>query len=550
MITNFYTLSALVSEWQGRIPGLLLLDAFSQEKDELTLAFGGPSEEMMIRLSVGAPMPFIFRVDGFSKARRNVATLFVDAFDRTVERVRIAHRDRMIYFNLDGDLRLQIMLFGPRANVFLVAHDGRITEAFQNSEKYEGETAPEARAAPAVPDLDTFNERWRTNRKSLEHALSSAFPLFDRAVAREAVLRAGLDPDAGPELSDTIAPLLFKSAREVESELERPRPAIYWEGREPVQFSLIPLSFFASAREERFESVDEAAAVYVKSSLAQRHFDLLYRPVEDALTKAAEHYRTSAERMMEELGRESRADRYEEFGHLLMASLSNVPPGADEIELPNLFGDGDAVRIELDPAKSAVENAEAYYDRARRTRRSREEAEKRLIETDALAQRAESLLSELRRVEGLKDIREFRKERAAELARFLPDEQSPEDRVPFRRFDLDGGYEVWVGRNARQNDELTFRYAQKYDLWMHARGVPGSHAVLRLPNRDAQPGRLIIERAAAIAAYFSKARGSGLVPVMIAERKHVRKPKGAGPGAVVVEHEDVVIVEPGLPDRG
>ena len=80
-------------------------------------------------------------------------------------------------------------------------------------------------------------------------------------------------------------------------------------------------------------------------------------------------------------------------------------------------------------------------------------------------------------------------------------------------------------------------------------GRSGSHAVLRLPSRDARPGKLLLERAAAIAAYFSKAQGSSLVPVVIVPRKYVRKPKGAAPGAVVVEREEVLLVEPGLPNH-
>ncbi|MDX1548798.1 MAG: NFACT RNA binding domain-containing protein [Rhodothermales bacterium] len=139
------------------------------------------------------------------------------------------------------------------------------------------------------------------------------------------------------------------------------------------------------------------------------------------------------------------------------------------------------------------------------------------------------------------------KDEAAALAPFVGGQRGGVERLPFRRFDLGGGYEVWVGRNARQNDALTFRHARKHDLWMHARGVPGSHAVLRLPNRDAEPPPPLLHRAAAIAAYFSKAQGSSLVPVMVAPRKHVRKPKGAAPGAVVVEREAVVLVEPALP---
>ena len=153
----------------------------------------------------------------------------------------------------------------------------------------------------------------------------------------------------------------------------------------------------------------------------------------------------------------------------------------------------------------------------------------------------------MRGLDFLSDLQRFLKEHADDLAPFVGEEAAGQDRVPFRRYDLGGGYEVWVGRNARQNDDLTFHHAQKYDLWMHARGVPGSHAVLRLPGRNAQPGTPLLMRAAAIAAYYSKARGSSLAPVMVAPRKYVRKPKGAAPGAVVVEREDVLLVEPGLP---
>jgi predicted ribosome quality control (RQC) complex YloA/Tae2 family protein len=547
MITNYYTLHALVEEWQGIIDGLRVVDGFSQEKDELTLAFAGDSAETMIRLSVRSPMQYVFRVDGYSKARRNVATLFGEASGRAVTGVRIAERDRIIYIDLTGGLYFQILLFGPRANVFLAARDGHIRSAFQNSGKFEGEPAATPRPAPMVGDVDDFLDRWPTNRKTVEQALSSAMPLLDRALAREAALRAGVDPEAKPEIDETSLRGLYREAAQLESVIQQPDPIIYWNGRQPVQFSLVPLSGMDDLREERFESVDKAVGVFVRSTLAQIHFDRIYQPVEKALAAAAEHYRTSLARMLDELSRESRADQYERFGHLLMANPGAVPAGAESVELPDLFTEGETAQIKLDPSKSAVENAEALYDRARRTRRSREEAEKRLLETEELGERAAGLLEELHALETLKDVRDFRRGRQGDLARFMPEAESRDDRMPFRRFDLGRGYEVWVGRNARQNDELTFSHAQKYDLWMHARGSPGSHAVLRLPGRGAQPDGLIIRKAAAIAAYFSKARGSGLVPVIVVERKYVRKPRGSDPGVVVVEREDVILVEPGLP---
>lgn len=554
MITNFYTLQALVNEWQEDVVHRILADGFSQEPNELTLAFTSASGECMLRFGTRAPLQFMFRTDGYSKARRNVATLFEDAFDRRVEALTIAHRDRMIFINLDDGRRIQIMLFGPRANVFLVDADGIIEDAFQRSEELAGESASDPRSAPSINTVEDLANRWRAGKKSMAHAISSAFPLFDRDLAAEAAFRAGLDPEAKPASdsnSDEDAATLralFDAAKELEAELQRPTPIIYWDHRNPVLFSLIELRRSLEFEAERFETVDEAVRIFVRRSLARRRFASLYDPVESALADAVDHYSGSAEKMLEELSRESRADQYEKWGHLLMAKPHDVPTGADEVEMDDLFEDGETTTIPLDPALSAVENARRYYERARRTRRSREEAENRLAATAQIADDASRLLRELREdVHDVRAVQQFRKTHSDDLARFMPDEEAPGDRIPFRRFSLPGGYEVWVGRNARQNDDLTFHHAQKYDLWMHARGVPGSHAVLRKPNRDAEPGRHIVQAAASIAAHFSKARGSGLVPVAMTERKYVTKPKGAPPGAVRVEREEVVIVEPGLP---
>lgn len=548
MINNFYTLRALVHDWNERLAATHVEDAFSQEPDELTLAFTGGDEDQMVRIGTRPPFQFMFRSDGYSKARRNVATLFDDVFGRRVEGISIADLDRMIFLRLEGGLEFRVPLFGPRANVLLIGDDGKIAAAFQDAADLVGDPAPEPRPAPSPESFEAFQARWRPERKSVAHALASACPLFDRTIAAETAFRVGIVPDAEPDVDEETLNVLFEAADEIRRTLLEPEPRIYWRGEDPAFFSLLQLQHLGDLTEERFDSVDAAARIYVRRWLGRKRFLELYEPIEKALAQAAQHYRTSTERMLEELSSESRAERYERWGHLLMAHAHDVATGSEEVELQDLFETGASVKVPLDPALSAIENAERYYDRARRTRRSREEAEKRLEETEQRARESEELLEALRKVDGLSEIRSFRKERAAELAPYLSDGESDADRVPFRRFDLQGGYQVWVGRNARQNDDLTFHHAQKYDLWMHARGVPGSHTVLRFPNRDAEPDKSVIQQAASIAAYFSKARGSGLVPVMIAERKYVRKPKGAGPGAVAVEREEVVIVEPKLPE--
>src|SRR5947208_10946311 len=116
----------------------------------------------------------------------------------------------------------------------------------------------------------------------------------------------------------------------------------------------------------------------------------------------------------------------------------------------------------------------------------------------------------------------------------------------FRNFTVIGGFRVLVGKNAKQNDELTMKIAKKEDLWFHARHVPGSHVVLQTTNSKQIP-KEAIEQAAEIAAYFSDAKTQKHAPVAYTRRKFVRKRKGSAPGEVVIEKEEVVLVTPKIP---
>ena len=548
MINSYFTLRALVRHWHDDLVGCTVHDAFSQVKNEFSLALTSPESDWMLRASVQRPLLFLFRNDGISKKKSNVATLFREARGRTVTDLRIAHLDRMVMLDLDDGSRFVWQLFGARANVFWVdAESGRIHNAFRNADALRGTEAPTPRAAPMPDTLEDFLSRWRDNRNKTRQAIQSAVPLFGQLLARETIHRAGLDPAASPDtVSSAEKEQLFASAQTVLRELDTPNPRLYGHGPFPDAFSLIPLQHRTDER-EAFDDIDTAVRIAVRRMLAKQHFDRLYDPLDDALTRAADRAQRTTDQMMQELSNESRAEEYERWAHLLMTQPT-VESGAEEVTMPNMFSeDEEEVTIPLDPSKSLVKNAEHYYDRARRTRRSREEAEARLDDAIARAESAQQLLDDLHTIDTLDGIKRFRKERSDEIAPFMDRGSSDVDTFPFRRFNLGDGFEVWVGRNARQNDELTFHTAQKYDIWMHARQVPGSHTVLHLPNRDAAPGRRRIVQAAQIAAYYSKARGSGAVPVMYTRRKYVRSPKGSPPGAVTVQHEDTVMVEPGLP---
>ena len=119
--------------------------------------------------------------------------------------------------------------------------------------------------------------------------------------------------------------------------------------------------------------------------------------------------------------------------------------------------------------------------------------------------------------------------------------------MPFRVFTVDGGFEVWAGKSSENNDLLTTRHARPNDLWFHARGAGGSHVVLRVGTGKGEISRKAKEQAASVAAYYSKMKNSGLVPVAMTEKKYVHKRKGTPAGTVMVERETVLLVPPQLP---
>ena len=119
----------------------------------------------------------------------------------------------------------------------------------------------------------------------------------------------------------------------------------------------------------------------------------------------------------------------------------------------------------------------------------------------------------------------------------------------FRIYKLADGTEVWVGKNDRSNDLLTLKFTEDNDLWFHVRGASGAHTVLKVTDSSVKPSKDTVHSAAAIAAYYSKARNAKKVTVAYTEGKYVNKYRGAKTGSVVVKNEKIVKVEPGLPTQ-
>lgn len=224
---------------------------------------------------------------------------------------------------------------------------------------------------------------------------------------------------------------------------------------------------------------------------------------------------------------------YDEIGHILMANLHLITRGETIVVLDDFYRN-QAISIELKKDLSPQNNAANYYQKAKNRKKELGLKQKQL--EGCLQRLADNneILVKIEKAQFLRDLKPWLKDEKASNEVPLKEK--------FRRFEFQG-FQIYVGKNAKNNDELTLKFAHKEDLWLHAKGVSGSHVIIKHKQLQSFP-EPVIARAAEIAAHYSGSAGSTLVPVLHALKKFVRKPKGANPGQVSVEKEEIILVQP------
>lgn len=258
-----------------------------------------------------------------------------------------------------------------------------------------------------------------------------------------------------------------------------------------------------------------------------------------------------------DLDNAEKGDLFRQRGEALAAHLHDMSQGADSVTVSDPRS-GDPITIPLDPALAPAANMDRWFRRARKAEKGRGIVAERLEaargELEQLEE-AEAGLNEAlttptaprARLAALHEWQDAHPDLARSVPGSRPGRHGPEEPArPFRRYLIDGRWEAWIGRSNQENDELTHRASHAKDIWLHVQGVSGSHVILRTGGRPDQVPMKVVAKAAALAALHSKAKHSGLVPVVWTERRYVRKPRKAAPGTAVCLQEKSLFVEPGV----
>ncbi len=297
-------------------------------------------------------------------------------------------------------------------------------------------------------------------------------------------------------------------------------------------------------------NIQELINNYYRDRQSQESFGQLHHQLLQKIRSLLGKLNQKAETFQKRLNQSDQADFYRQQADLLMANLHQWQAGMKEIILAD-FETGEPIKISLQPDKTIIQNAQWLYKQQQKLKRARHAIEPLLAEVMTEIGYLEQVENSLNLLENyyvsedllaLEEIRDELIEQNYLEVKHSRSRPSSETFQPHIQRSP-SGFEIWIGRNNRQNDQLTFRVAGDYDLWFHSQEIAGSHVLLRLtPGAIAEESDL--QCAANWAAYYSRARQSEQVPVVYTKPKNVYKPKGAKPGMVVYKQEKIIWGKP------
>ncbi|MBU0712748.1 DUF814 domain-containing protein [bacterium] len=544
MFNSWFHIRSMAKYLNSVLPDAVTGSIYTHHKNELVIGIENCHDINGLRLLFQNPLPCLQFETNSHEPRHRVPLL------KSITGLQIAgvawHRsDREILISLKNGMGyLLLQLYGINGNIFFLNQELQLIESFQK-----------ARQVPVVnPDNFTNNDRLFLTEDSFRIVLEKhpdltvekimarmLVPVHSKILADEISFRVGLPKKTLViNLSDENIRDFYRSYQVVLAEIDQNRNYIY---EDPVPlFALLTLQSQKTATPKPFDTIIEANQYYISLFYRTDSLEQIRKQLSNRLTLALQQQQRKFTKQKTDLSNLPTANEYREWADTLLVNLYQIHGYAAEIELASLNNLDQRVRIPLNPKLSAAENANKYYEKSRQIEDSRTELQHSLRNTEQSIQEIAGQLKAIERCDDLKTMRQIQQQIPA---RFVQQQTGPEsvERQPYHRF-LINDREILVGKSAKDNDLLSFKHARPEDFWFHAEHGPGSHVVVRNPNKqDSLPNELI-EITAGIAAFYSKAKHSTIVPVIYTKRKYVWKRKDMPPGKVFTKFTKSVIVKP------
>lgn len=463
--------------------------------------------------------------------------------------------DRLFEMNVTINGSNKILLFealGVNGNVLMLNDDRKLDATLRK--KVASETGKIYKPAPS---LDRINPLDITGDKLLNIAKEdeTLSPIYflekkiagcNHLLAKEIIARSKIDVKNADKLTLGNAESIIKVIDLLTDNFKKAEKSYLYEisGKyEAFPFKLSTIN----VQPESFKTLSLAMKEISERRQSDITKDDKEKSIKDVVKKEIKKTEKRLANIKIDIERAADYKNYKILGELLKINFNKIKKGMDKIEVDNIYiSENPKVTIKLDSSLSPNENAEIYFKKYRKGREG----------LNLLKRRYEITIAEIESLGKLYDELETNFESALkkyepEIISLLPkqsDKKETNIRLPYREYKLSTGLIIFVGKDGSDNDRTTFDFARPYELWFHTQQCPGSHVVIKFPNKSFEPSKREIEETASIAAWFSKARKDSMVPVIYTHRRYVRKPRKAKAGLVTVEREKSIMVKPVKPD--
>lgn len=550
------TVAAVTQELENKLKGGRIAKVSQPEADELIITVKTPEGQFRLLLSADASLPFAYLTD-VNKPSPLTAPNFCMLMRKHLQGAKILGfsqpgmeriiRMKVEHYNEMGDLcqkTLIIEIMGKHSNIILVDENEVIVDSIK---RISGLVSSVREVLPGKPyfvpeTVKKDNPLLVTDKDFLlisdekkmpvMKAIYCSYTGISPVLAASICLDAGVDVDKDCQLLEKKErDLLWKSFSEAMFLIKTGdfHPEVYYEGEEPKEFSAIPLKGYE--RKKEYESISRLLFSYYEEKdryvkIRQKSGDLR-RVVQTAIERTAKKYDLQSEQLKDTEKRE----KYRVYGDLLNTYGYQIPVGGKSAEVLNYYTN-EMITIPLDETMSATENAKRYFAKYGKLKRTYEALTTLTEETKASLEYLESIAMELNIAVDEDDLIQIKEEMmdAGFMKRKGNTKKTKIKSKPFHYISSDG-FDIYVGKNNYQNEELTFKLAGNKDWWFHAKNAPGSHVIVKAEGKEL-PDRTF-EEAAALAAFYSKVSEQDKVEVDYTEKRNVKKPAGGAPGFVV-----------------
>ena len=408
-----------------------------------------------------------------------------------------------------------------------------------------------------------------TPDKKLSSLLVAGLFGISPIIAKEILFRSGIDDvklNEGCDILD-ICSRLFNVLKEIIAHYQitteiKNREAKYYfilyskEEKPPILSTIVLKHLKEKVSILKFSNIIEATEIFYSDKIESLRVHKKKKLLLKFLKRVKKRYNLRLSKLIIDKTETQRSDEYRKIGDILMANLTKVNKGMQEIVLHNIYSnnENEKINISLDPTKKPVDNASLYYKRYKKTKRSTEIIKQRLNETREYLEFINKTEKEINQVNddfGLDEISKgFNNINLPDRCISNKDKNDIQAKRKnkiisgVRRFLVEDKWEILVGKNNKANDYLTRIIAKSEDIWFHAYNTPGSHVILRNPTKQKVIPKNILIKTAQVAAFFSRQRNDDIATVGYTSRKYVRKTKNLKPGMVLVDCQKTMEVRP------